>query len=142
MRESAVVIWMTGIGANQTGCVVVPAAKPRRLRVGSRNHPQPSCAVFSQPTGVRSLACGTAPARVQAKRDLIGLLHRDLLSPRAHERGGPRVACVALERIAPEKGPSATEADSLLGDRDDRAMHGDPLSSWAALINMIAMISE
>src|SRR6266446_2686319 len=80
---------------------------------------------FSQPTEVRSRPCGGTPLPVQAKRGLPGLLHRDLLSPRAHERGGPRVACVALERIAPEEGPSATDTDRLLGDRDYRALHGD-----------------
>ena len=81
---------------------------------------------LSQPTEVRSRPCGSVPLPVQAKRGLSGLLHRDLLSPRAHERGGPRIACVALERIAPEEGPSATDTDRLLGDRDDRALHGLP----------------
>jgi hypothetical protein len=80
---------------------------------------------FSQPTEVQSRPSGSAPLPVQAKRGLPGLLHCDLLSPRAHERGGPRVACVALERIAPEEGPSATHTDRLLGDRDYRALHGD-----------------
>jgi hypothetical protein len=36
-----------------------------------------------------------------------------------------RVACIALKRITPEEGPSATDTDRLLGDRDDRALHGD-----------------
>src|SRR5215472_9530232 len=72
-----------------------------------------------------SCPCGTTPRHVQAQRGLPGLLHRDLLSPRAHECGGPRVACVALERIALEEGPSTTNTDRLLGDRDHRALHGD-----------------
>src|SRR5207237_3194065 len=80
---------------------------------------------LSQPTEVRSCSCGTAPPPVQAKRGLPGLLHCDLLSPRTHERGSARIACVALERIALEEGPSATDTDRLLGDRDDCALHGD-----------------
>src|SRR5204863_2677340 len=36
-----------------------------------------------------------------------------------------RVACVALEWIALEEAPSAADTDRLLGDRDDRALHGD-----------------
>jgi hypothetical protein len=79
---------------------------------------------FSQPS-VRSRPCASAPLPVQAKCCLPGLLRRDLLGPRAHECRGPRVARVALERIAPEKGPSATDTDRLLGDRDDRALHGN-----------------
>ena len=34
-------------------------------------------------------------------------------------------ARVALERIALEEGPSATNTDSLLGNRDHCALHGD-----------------
>src|SRR5580692_2828872 len=79
---------------------------------------------FSQPT-VGSRPCGGAPLPTQAECCLPGLLRRDLLGPRAHECRGPRVARVALERIAPEKGPSATDTDRLLGDRDDRALHGN-----------------
>jgi hypothetical protein len=56
---------------------------------------------------------------------LPGLLRRDLLSPRAHQRGGPRVAGVALKRIAFKESPSATDTDRLLGDRDHGALHGD-----------------
>src|SRR6266550_7248769 len=59
----------------------------------------------------------------RAKRGLPGLLHRDLLGPRAHQRGGPSVACVALEGIALEEGPSATDTDRLLGDCDHCALH-------------------
>jgi hypothetical protein len=80
---------------------------------------------FSQPTEVRSRPCGIALLPVQAKRGLPGLLHRDLLSPRAHERSGPRVTCIALERIALKEGPSATDTDRLLGNRDHCALHGD-----------------
>jgi hypothetical protein len=79
---------------------------------------------FSQPS-VRSRLCASAPLPVQAKCRLSGLLRRDLLGLRAHECRGPRIARVALKRIAPEKGPSATDTDRLLGDRDDRALHGD-----------------
>src|SRR5438045_9686114 len=61
----------------------------------------------------------------RAKRGLPGLLHREFLSPGAHQRGGASVACVTLERVALEKGASATDADRLLGHRDDRALHGD-----------------
>src|SRR5256885_6403736 len=61
----------------------------------------------------------------RAKRGPPGLLHREFLSPGAHQRGGAGVACVTLERVALEKGPSATDADCLLRDRDDRALHGD-----------------
>src|ERR1700757_760972 len=78
-----------------------------------------------QPAEVRSLPCGGASLPVQAKCRLPGLLRRELLGPRAHECGGPRVAGVALEWIAPEEGPSATDTDRLLSDRDDRALHGD-----------------
>ena len=46
---------------------------------------------LSQSTEVRSRPSGSAPLPVQANRGLPGLLHRDLLSPRAHERGGPRI---------------------------------------------------
>src|SRR6516225_9450231 len=88
--------------------------------IGSRAAP-----FFSQPTELRSRPGGTAPLPVQAKCCLPGLLHRDLLSPRAHECRGPRVACVALERIALEEGPSATDTDRLLSDHDHRALHGD-----------------
>src|SRR5436189_1351276 len=61
----------------------------------------------------------------RAKRGLPGLLHREFLSPGAHQRGGARIACVTLERIALQERASATETDRLLGDRDDRALHGD-----------------
>jgi hypothetical protein len=97
---------------------------------------------FSQPTELWSRPGGSAPLPVQTKRGLPGLLCRQLLGPRAHECRGPRVAGVALERIAPEEGASATDTDRLLGDRDCRALHGDPSPKSAALINMIAMISE
>src|SRR6266852_4290795 len=69
--------------------------------------------------------CTRSSLPVKAKRGLPGLLRRDLLSPRAHQRGGARVACVALERIALEEGPSATDTDRLLGDRDVRALYRD-----------------
>jgi len=97
---------------------------------------------FQQPAEVRSYPGGSAPLPVQAKCCLPGLLRRNLLSPRAHEGRGPRVAGVALERIAPQEGSSATDTDRRLGDRDYCALHADPLSKLAALINMIAMISE
>src|SRR5262249_13550618 len=71
----------------------------------------------AQPLEARSRPCGTAPP-VQGKRGLPGLLHGDFLSPRAHERGGPRIARIALERIALEEGTAATDTDCLLGDRD------------------------
>ena len=80
---------------------------------------------FSQATEVRSRPCGSASLPVQAKCCLPGLLRRELLGPRAHQCCGPRVAGVALKRIAPEEGPSAADADRLLGDRDDHALHGD-----------------
>src|SRR5712691_9918764 len=82
----------------------------------------PNLTLYSE---VRSRPCGIAPLPVQAKRGLPGLLRRDLLSPRAHQRGGARVTCVTLERIALEEGTSATDTDRLLGDRDHRALHGD-----------------
>src|SRR5712691_13564350 len=41
---------------------------------------------FSHAMDVRSRPCGTARLPAQAERGLPGLLHRDLLSPRAHER--------------------------------------------------------
>src|SRR5712671_3422494 len=69
--------------------------------------------------------CGTAPLPVQAERYFPGLLRGDLLRPRAHERSGPRVTCIALEGIALKEGPSATDTDRLLGNRDHCALHGD-----------------
>ena len=33
--------------------------------------------------------------------------------------------CIALERIALKEGPSATDTDRLLGNRDHCALHGD-----------------
>ena len=80
---------------------------------------------LSQSTEVRSRPCGTARLTVQAERDFPGLLNRKLLGPRTHKRGGPRIACVALEWIALEEGPSATDTDRLLGDRDHCTLHGD-----------------
>src|SRR5262249_14260757 len=68
---------------------------------------------------------GSALLPVQAECCLPGLLCRELLGPRAHECCRPRVAGVALERVAPEEGAPATDPDRLLGDRDDRALHGD-----------------
>jgi hypothetical protein len=97
---------------------------------------------FSQLTEVRSRPCGGAPLPVQAKRCVPGPLVAISWVHGRISAAAPRVACVALERIAPERGPSATDADRLLGDRDDRALHADPLSKSAALINMISMISE
>src|SRR3954462_10079636 len=73
----------------------------------------------------RSRPCGTAPLPVRAERGLPGLLRRDLLSPRAHQRGGPRVAGVGLPRIPFEESPSATDTDRLLGARDPGGLHGD-----------------
>ena len=58
---------------------------------------------FSQATEVRSRPCGSASLPVQAKCCLPGLLRRELLGPRAHQCCGPRVAGVALERIALEE---------------------------------------
>src|SRR5882757_4209884 len=95
---------------------------PRSSRWSQQQH---SCAGCLALTGVRLRSWGTARLTVQAERDFPGLLSRELLSPRSHQRGGPRVACVTLERIALEKAPSATDADRLLGDRDDCALHGD-----------------
>ena len=86
---------------------------------------QQRCAGLSPPANVRSRPCGTAQLAIQAERSLPSLLHRDFLSPWAHQRGRPGVAGVALERIALQEGPSATDADRLLGDRDHRALHGD-----------------
>src|SRR6516162_9552802 len=88
--------------------------------IGSKAAPS-----FSQPTEVRSPPRGSAPLPVQAECRLPGLLRRDLLSPRAHKCRGPRVTGVALERIAPEESPSAADTDRLLGNHDDRALHGD-----------------
>src|SRR5438874_1779121 len=76
-------------------------------------------------TGSVSGFAASSLRSARAKRGLPGLLHRELLSPGAHQRGGARVACVTLERVALEKGPSATDADRLLGHRDDRALHAD-----------------
>src|SRR5215472_15567783 len=97
------------VQSTRAGGAAVPVTKPRCLRAESRS---------SGPSG-------SVPRPVQAERRLPGLLRSNLLSPRAHERGGPRVACVALERITLEKGPSATDTDRLLGDRDYRALHRD-----------------
>jgi hypothetical protein len=121
----------------------VPVAKPRRLR-GVAIAGGKAALSFLQPT-VGSRPCASAPLPVQAKCCLPGLLRRELLGPRAHQcrvPRVPRVAGVALERIAPEEGTSVTAMDRLLGDRDDRALHDDPLPESAALINMIAMISQ
>src|SRR5215471_11365709 len=57
-----------------------------------------------RPTEVRLPSGGRGPLAVQAECCLPGLLRRELLGPRAHQCCGPRVAGVALERIAPEKG--------------------------------------
>src|SRR5207244_3359198 len=89
-----------------------PAIAPEPAAGLSRRTAVPA---LSQSTEVRSRPCGTAPLPVQAERDFPGLLKRKLLGPRTHKRGGPPIACVALERIALEEGPSATDTDRLLG---------------------------
>jgi hypothetical protein len=110
--------------------------------VDARNcdHRRQGCAVF--------LATDDGYARAALSRCVSKQVlpprpaRRELLGPWAHQCRGSGVACVALERIALQEGSSATDTDRLLGDRDDRALHGEPLSKSAALINMIAMISE
>ena len=66
----------------------VPVAKPRCLRVETRSSAAKLRRLFRNRRKSRSRPCGSAPRPVQAKRGLPGLLRRDLLSPRAHERGG------------------------------------------------------
>src|SRR6516225_10416410 len=82
-------------------------ARSRQLHrhVGGKAAPS-----FSQPMEVRSRLSGSVPLPVLAKCCLPGLLRRELLGPRAHQCGSPRVAGVALKRIAPEEGPSAADA--------------------------------
>src|SRR5215510_6398132 len=60
-----------------------------------------------------------------------GLLGGDLLRPWPHERTGPSVARVALERITLEHGAAAAHPDRLLRHRDRGAMHGDHCSARA-----------
>src|ERR1700730_15615672 len=81
----------------------------------SRDHRRQSCAVFLATDGSTVTPLRQRPAARPSQGRPPGVPHRDLLSPRAHEGCGPRVACVALDRIAPEEGPSATDTDRLLG---------------------------
>src|SRR5215475_10554133 len=50
----------------------------------------------------------------EAERALPRLLRRDVLGPGAHQRAGPRVAGVTLERMALEQRSPAADSDGLL----------------------------
>ena len=83
---------------------------------------QQSCAGLSPPANVRSRPCGTAQLAIQAERSLPSLLHRDFLSPWAHQRG-PRASRAYARADSASGRPVRRRRGSPPGwDRDDRAL--------------------